>query len=152
MNARVSLLTASITIAIALGVAAASTGAVYQRDVDQPWIAYQTSRDGSEAVWLIHPDGTGDHRIAQGVNHAGPPDWSPDGTHLVFATRGGEHEPAYVYDLASGRSRELFACESSCLGDDEPAYAPDGTTVAVVRALGPFVGTYPPTAASGSAT
>jgi len=63
---------------------------------DQRWIAYQTNRDGSEAVWLIHPDGTGDHRIAQGVNDEQViPDWSPDGKRLVFATRRGDHEPSY---------------------------------------------------------
>lgn len=65
--------------------------------------------------------------------------WSPDGTHLVFTTRGGPTEPLYVYDLASNTSEQLFPCVAPCLGDDEPVYSPDGTEVAFSRSLGPFV-------------
>ena len=66
-------------------------------------------------------------------------EWSPDGTRLVFTTRGGETEPLYEYDLATETSRQLFACDDPCLGDDEPVYAPDGDRVAFIRALAPFV-------------
>ena len=104
------------------------------------WIAYQTDRGGSEGVWLIHPDGTEDHQIATDVPGAQLlPDWSPDGTRLVFTTRGGETEPIYEYDLATETFRQLFACEDPCVGDDEPVYSPDGTKVAFIRALAPFV-------------
>src|SRR5215216_3073308 len=57
------------------------------------WIAYQTNRNGSEGIWLIHPDGTDDHQVATDApGEQVLPDWSPDGTRLVFATRGGETE------------------------------------------------------------
>lgn len=105
------------------------------------WIAYQTHRaDTGTGIGLIHPDGTDDHLIATDV-HAEQhlPAWSPDGMRLVFTTRGGETEPLYEYDLATDTSRQLFACETPCLGDDEPAYSPDGTRVSFIRALGPIV-------------
>ncbi len=61
----------------------------------------------------------------------------------MFTTRGGETEPLYEYDLATETSRQLFACEAPCLGDDEPVYSPDGRTVLFIRALGPFTDTGP---------
>jgi len=133
------------SIILTTSVVASPASAARPSHDDLPWIAYGTvTDDGSEAVWLIHPDGTGDHRIASGVNDQQLlPDWSPTGRQLVYATRGGDHEPSFIYDLASGRSRQLFPCTDECLGDDEPAYAPDGRTVAVVRALGPFVNDVP---------
>ena len=99
---------------------------------------------GDEGTWLIHPDGTEDHQIAAefpGVLIL--PDWSPDGQRLVMASRGGETEPLYEYDLESGVYAQLFACEEPCLGDDEPVYSPDGATVAFIRALTPFIDDVP---------
>jgi Tol biopolymer transport system component len=104
------------------------------------WLAYFTVRDGAGRIGLIHPDGTGDHLIASDVHDEQHlPDWSPDGRRLVFTVRGGETEPLYEYDLATQTTRQLFACEDPCLGDDEPVYAPDGTRVAFSRYLAPFV-------------
>ena len=109
------------------------------------WIAYQTNRTGKEGTWLIHPDGTEDHQIA--TDFAGSlllPDWSPDGTKLVMASRDtGGVEPLFEYDLATETYRQLFACDNPCGGDDEPAYSPDGTKVAFIRYLGPFTSTGP---------
>jgi Tol biopolymer transport system component len=106
---------------------------------DDRWIAYQTDR-GGEGIWLIHPDGTDDHQIATDTpGQQLLPDWSPDGKRIVFTTRGGDTEPLYEYDLATETSRQLFACEDPCVGDDEPTYSRDGTRVAFIRALAPFV-------------
>lgn len=106
---------------------------------DARWLAYQTDR-GGEGIWLIHPDGTDDHQIATDApGQQLLPDWSPDGTRIAFTTLGGEHDPLYEYDLTTQTSHQLFACEDSCLSDDEPTYSPDGTKVAFIRALTPFV-------------
>ena len=137
-------LKATIVAAATLGlVVGATVGGVAQDEPDadatQPWIAYQTNRTG-EGTWLIHPDGTGDHQIAAGFpGDLILPDWSPDGQRLVMASRGGETDPLYELDLTTDTYRLLFACEEPCLGDDEPVYSPDGTTVAFDRALGPIV-------------
>jgi Tol biopolymer transport system component len=107
------------------------------------WIAYQTDRTGKEGVWLVHPDGSEDHKIVTDIPESLLPDWSPDGTHLVVTTRGGDTEPVFEYDLKTDTSRQLFDCSDPCVGDDEPVYSPDGKSVAVERALGPFVGDSP---------
>lgn len=109
------------------------------------WIAYQTNRGGSEGVWLIHPDGTDDHQIAE--DFAGDlkyANWSPDGTRLVMTSRNtGGTEPLFEYNLETGTLRQLFSCADPCVGDDEPVYSPDGEKVAFVRALAPFVNDVP---------
>ncbi len=103
------------------------------------WVAYQTDRTGQEGVWLVHPDGTDDHQVITGLPNALLPDWSPDGTHLAVATRGGETEPLMEYDVETDTATEIFGCVAPCLGDDEPAYSPDGKEIAFIRALAPFV-------------
>lgn len=110
---------------------------------DDTWIAYQTDRSGEEGVWLVHPDGTDDHQVMTGLPNALLPDWSPDGTRLAVTTRGGDTEPLMEYDLESDSATELFDCASPCLGDDEPAYSPDGTEIAFSRYLGPIVDDVP---------
>lgn len=100
------------------------------------WIAYY----GPDGIGLVHPDGTGDHWVETGVQGESLlANWSPDGTKLVFTTRGGESESLYEYDLATGTSRQLFECGEVLCGDDEPVYSPDGTKVLFIRALAPFV-------------
>src|SRR5262245_44580888 len=48
-------------------------------------LVYQT-RDGSQGVlFTIRPDGTARRRIASAPGDAAP-DWSPDGSRIVFAT------------------------------------------------------------------
>jgi Tol biopolymer transport system component len=103
------------------------------------WIAFQTYQTDT-GIGLVHPDGTDNHLTATDVHGEQElPAWSPDGTHLAFTTRGGETEPVYEHDLATDTSRQIFACEAPCLGDDEPAYSPDGKRISFIRALGPVV-------------
>lgn len=143
---KLALVSAMVIVVLALAgpPADASPPTAEHPHRDQPWIAYQTSYHeatgfGPEGIWLIHPDGSGDHQVGVGANdEQALPDWSPDGRTLVFTSRGGWHEPLYVYDLKTGRTRQLFDCTDDCLGDDEPAYSPDGRTVAFVRAFLPF--------------
>jgi Tol biopolymer transport system component len=89
----------------------------------------------------MHPDGSDNHQIAADFPGALMlPNWSPDGTRLVMTSRDtGSTEPLYEYDLATDTYRQLFTCDDSCIGDDEPVYSPDGTKVAFIRALAPFV-------------
>jgi Tol biopolymer transport system component len=110
---------------------------------EDAWIAYQSSRGGGHGVWLIHPDGSEDHEVATGVRgeHIHP-DWSPDGTQLVITSRGAK-DTLYRLDVATDEGEVLWPCSEKCLGDDEAVWSPDGTRIAFIRAMAPFIDDVP---------
>jgi WD40 repeat protein len=72
-----------------------SGGGSFPQDVawspDGSWIAFLTFGEppatGRAAnLWVVHPDGTGEVRVAEGLN----PIWSPDGTHLASLRTGAD--------------------------------------------------------------
>lgn len=107
------------------------------------WIAYQSSRSGQEGVWLVHPDGTDDHEVAVDIPGLRlHPDWSPDGSRLVISSRA-DREVLYAYDVEADTAEVFWDCESPCVGDDEGVWSPDGSQIAFVRAMEPFVDDVP---------
>jgi dipeptidyl aminopeptidase/acylaminoacyl peptidase len=75
---------------------------------DGTQVAFQSNRGGESALWMMRVDGTGLRKLD--VPHADPstPDFSPDGTRLVYAARSddsmeGATGAVYVLELASGR-------------------------------------------------
>src|SRR5262245_62144793 len=114
-----------------------------------PWVAFQTSqRDGqfgAEGVFLVRPDGTGQHEVATAIpgRHIHP-DWSSDGHTLVFAGElGGDRTQIVRFDPlgdpTGAHARQLTACAGSCLLDNDPALSPDDTKIAYLRIDGPLV-------------
>lgn len=111
---------------------------------DASWVAYHGYDPDRIWIGLVHPDGSGNHRIETGLPGDNlEPGWSPDGTRLAFGTRGGDAEALYEYTPTAGTTRQLFACQRPCLGDAQPTYAPDGKHIAFVRYLGPLANDVP---------
>jgi len=58
-------------------------------------------------------------------------DWSPDGTTLAIADWPQRNSELYVFDLASGRSRDVIALDK--VGVKRPRFSPDGKWIAYAR-------------------
>jgi TolB protein len=83
-------------------------------------------------LMTINPDGSGHANLipdgALKVNH---PDWSPDGTKLVFVDEHPDDTTAiWVSDSDGHHSHHLIDCTHPCAVVEDPAWSPDGTKIA----------------------
>ena len=95
-------------------------------------MAFVSTRPGLPQVYAMAPDGTGQELLvpfdfgATGPSHA--PDWSPDGTNVVFHRELRGVPQLFVYDVAARRVRQL----TSAGRNEDPTWAPDGRHIAFV--------------------
>jgi hypothetical protein len=65
-----------------------AVGAPFKISPDHQWIAFpgDTESPVVSGIWLVHPDGTGLHRLPVPANTrvTGELDWAPDSSHLLF--------------------------------------------------------------------
>jgi len=96
---------------------------------------------------IVGPDGSGARTLAEAAPFGvGPPEWSPDGTRLAFSTLAEGTSASFfggdavisVYDLEDDSVTEVAAVDGAIL--DEPAWSPDGETIAFTISEVGFVG------------
>ena len=93
-------------------------------------MAFLSNRGGRECLWILDQT-TGEMRAL--VRHGrrtimGNPQWSPDGTRIVFSSNWRIGHQIYVADVATGETKRV-----SPVGGCEPRFSPDGRKVAYVR-------------------
>jgi Tol biopolymer transport system component len=97
---------------------------------DGRWIAFQS---WAPAVYVVHPDGSGQRRVANG----GAAVWSPDNTRLAFiAARGGVNGVARIDGT---RRWTLPGCTCQLRGPGfwpSLSWSPDGSRIAYVSGKG----------------
>jgi Tol biopolymer transport system component len=100
----------------------------------EAWIAFMASF-GSNAIEAVRPDGTGRHPLFPFVpgGEQQHPDWSPDGKRLVFSVIGTDTQVTWVGDADGANTSLLVDCQAPCKWVDEPAWSPDGTSIAYQR-------------------
>ena len=67
--------------------------------------------------------------------HQTNPDWSPDGSHIVFAVNDGEREDLWVSASDGSAAHLLLDCAGACRWLDDPSWSPDGSSVVYSRTV-----------------
>jgi Tol biopolymer transport system component len=110
---------------------------LYERDDDQRAL-YVMDVDGANPVQLFGP------RTAPcACAYAGPARWSPDGKHVAFAVNiDGLQQRIFTVDADGSRAGQL-AHEDGRWNESDPAWSPDGATIAFNRWQGDDAGNWP---------
>jgi WD40-like Beta Propeller Repeat len=94
-------------------------------------------------IYVMNSDGSGQTRLTDSPRLDSEPEWSPDGSKILFTTqREGPATAIYMMNADGSEAQPVIPghrCAMSalpnspvCLGDEQPAWSPDGTMIAFV--------------------
>lgn len=92
-------------------------------------IAFESTRDGNHAIYVVRADGAGLRRLTSGEADDEQPRWSPDGKSIVFISQRDKHLQLYVMNSDGSGQRRLTNVEDI---DYQPAFSPRGDWVAFI--------------------
>ena len=98
---------------------------------------YESAGPGSTTLWVMSTDGSEPRELTRGDVLDEDPDWSTDGSSIVFVRAYYDGE-RYIRSIAmapaeGGNPAELFSAGEDPL--DQPVWSPDGQTIAFVRSV-----------------
>ena len=94
---------------------------------DGQWIAYSSTRDDNQEIYVSKHDGSERKRLTTDLAIDAHPAWSPDGQRIAFSTsRWGDMEIAVM----NADGSNLVRLTDTAGLDDYPAWSPDGKRIA----------------------
>jgi Tol biopolymer transport system component len=131
------------TVAFTVSVAATGSTASAVRNGQIAWKSFARV-DGTWSIYVANPDGSGRRRLthpAAGV-HDDLPDWSPDGSRILFdrifqpETNSTTVADEVMRINADGTGlRQIGVCTGDCVVNDDPQYSPDGRQIVYTRLM-----------------
>jgi serine/threonine protein kinase/Tol biopolymer transport system component len=96
-------------------------------------LAFASTRTGVPQVYIMKSDGSNIRQVTNEQDGACQPDWSPDGTRIVYISpcrqKADSYQGSSLYILEV-ETNTRAALPASLQGDFEPAWAPDGKRIA----------------------
>jgi hypothetical protein len=92
-------------------------------------IAFVSSRDGVDDLYVVRPSGHGLRRLTSSSAVESQPAWSPDGRKLAYVALEGEATDLYVLDIVRGTVVRLT---QDLNGEAAPAWGVGGRTITLV--------------------
>lgn len=96
---------------------------------DGKWVAFESTRDGNFAIYVVRADGAGLRRLTSGEADDEQPRWSPDGKRIVFISQRDKRLQLYVMNRDGTGQRRLTGGEEI---DYQPVFSPRGDWVAFI--------------------
>jgi uncharacterized protein YjdB len=105
------------------------TQGTYSPDGSQ--IAYVADRDGNAEIYVMYADGAGRRRLTNTKATEASPVWTPDGSHLVYASNAvGTTTGTFHIWIMSADGSDQRPLTTGPQSDFQPAVSPDGKTIA----------------------
>ncbi len=106
---------------------AINTGPSYSPDGGQ--ITFESDRGGSQQIYVMNADGSGQNRISFGNGRYSTPVWSPDGKYIAFTKQGGGRFSIGVMQPDGSGERIL----TEGFHNEGPTWAPNGRVIMFFR-------------------
>jgi TolB protein len=88
------------------------------------------------ALFTIHPDGSGLHRLTKLIGEQGPAVWSPDGKEIAFVWTASWSLQWFSVYLIHPDGTHLRRVSTASVGDGTPAWSADGRYLLLLSGLG----------------
>ena len=95
--------------------------------VDDKWIVFTSTQNGSADIYRAHPDGSGFERLTDSPAFDDQAALSPDGRKLAFVSTRTGHAEIWLLDL---RTKQLKNLTNHAGGHFRPVWSPDGKWLA----------------------
>ena len=107
-----------------------STSVIFANAPKTAKIAFTSTRDGNNEIYLMNPDGSEQVNLTQSRSHEARPVWSPTGEHILFKSNQDGEWDLYLMDADGTNVRKIF---EELAARSYATWSPDGKRILYTR-------------------